>query len=249
MVRLQRKGVRKPADWDAKVAKALPDVAAFLLAARAFEKLPEQGTVRAEGFAAYAPHVLPLHKRKKKHELPPVWQKHATLKAAIIAMSDGYCAYCQVPVTASHPGKTPGQVEHRKPKARFPTLAYRVVNYLLCCMACNCAKGDKWPRGGYVRPDAGRPEGRLVFAEDGTVRGKARDAVARNTVEDLELNRPGLVELRRVLIARQLVTVGIGLRARKVGLKVKMPTVAALGPVSEAINQNVRRAWGGGKKR
>lgn len=249
MVRLRRRGVKKPVDWDAQVAKALGDVVAFFRAARAFERLPEQGRQRIDGFAAYAPQVVPVSKKNGKRELPAVWRKHKNLKQAIIAMSEGYCAYCQSPVTASHPGKTPGQVEHFKPKARFPTLAYDVRNYFLCCMACNVAKGDKWPRGGYVRPDRGKPEERLVFEEDGTVRARARDGVARNTIEDLELNRGGLVALRRVLIEKQLEYVGAYLRANTAGLRLKAPMVEAFSPVSEAVNQNVRRVWSQQSKR
>lgn len=245
MVRLRRRGVRKPADWDARVAKALGDLAAFVREARAFERLSAGDPRRIAGFAAYVTLGLPIHKKKGKRDFPAVWQKHGTLKPAIIAMSRGYCAYCQVPVTASHPGRMPGQVEHFKPKSRFPRLAYEVGNYFLCCMACNVAKGDKWPSRGYVRPDRGKPEGRFVFGEDGTQRG--RDAVARSTVEDLEMNRPGLVELRKVLIAQQLGYVRTYLRAQAVGVRVKAPVVETFGPVSEAINQNVRRVWSDGR--
>jgi uncharacterized protein (TIGR02646 family) len=247
VVRLRRRGVSKPKDWDAKVAKAIGDMAAFLRAARAFQRLPEQDARRVAGFVAYAACVLPVNKKKAKSEFPAVWQKHTKLKQGIIAMSQGYCAYCQVPVTASHPGKTPGQVEHFKPKTRFPVLAYDVRNYFLSCAACNVAKGDKWPRGGYVRPDRGKPEERFVFEEDGTVRARARDGVARRTVIDLELNREGLTELRRVLVSKQLEYVRNYLRANAVGVRLAPPLVETFSPVSEAINQNVRRAWVSGK--
>jgi hypothetical protein len=162
-------------------------------------------------------------------------------------MSDGYCAYCQSPVSADHPGKVPGQVEHLEPKSRFPARAYRVGNYFLGCMGCNLAKGDKWPAGGYVRPDQGEPSKRFVFGEDGSVKARPRDVQAKNMVRDLELDRrPGLTKLRRVLIAAQLEHVRVYLVAnqhvpRK--LRNKPPLVAVFSVVSEAINQNVRRVW------
>ena len=132
MVRLQRRSVKKPKDWDGKVAKALGNAAAFVREASAFERLPQGDPRRVAGFVAYAVKGLPVHKKKGKRDFPAVWQKHRTLKLDIIAMSAGYCAYCQVPVTASHPGRMPGQVEHFKPKARFPMLAYEVGNYFGC---------------------------------------------------------------------------------------------------------------------
>jgi uncharacterized protein (TIGR02646 family) len=196
--------------------------------------------------------VLPLHKKKKQREFPPTWKKHAKLKKAIIQMSQGYCAYCQSPVTASHRGKVPGQVEHFKPKSRFPAQAYDARNYFLSCEACNGNKSDKWPRGGYIRPDRGEPEKRFVFGEDGSVKGRARDIQAQNTVRDLGLDRTGLHELRRVLITKQLEYVrgyleaNVYLPSRK---RLKPPTVNTFSPVSEAINQNVRRAWAKGRRK
>lgn len=252
MIRLQRRSVKEPADWKQKVDAAFPDAAAFWKKAKAFEGLAEQGAKRKKGFATYAPQVLPLNKKKQKRELPPVWQKHKTLKGAIIAMSSGYCAYCQSPVTASHAGKLPGQVEHFMPKSRFPTRAYDVRNYFLGCESCNGNKGDKWPRGGYVRPDRGKPEERFVFGEDGRVEGRAGDVQARNTVRDFDLNRAGLAKLRRVLVTKQLEYVrnyleaNVYLPERK---RFKPPIVEAFFPVSEAINQNVQRVWKQGQRK
>ncbi len=248
MIRLRRSGVKAPADWKKKVDAALdPRAADFWKEALAFEKLGEQHATRIAGFAKYAPHVLPLNK-KNKREFPAVWRKQVTLKKALVEMSGGFCAYCQVPVTASHDGHVPGQVEHFRPKARFPMRAYDVRNYFLSCTACNGKKSDKWPRGGYVRPDRGAPGARFVFADDGTVEGRAGDIQAQNTVEDLKLKRSGLNALRKTLMKPQLDRVRDYLLSepylpqhRKQALERFL--VEAFFPVSEAINQNVRRVW------
>lgn len=253
MIRLRRRSVRVPADWATKVEAALPDAREFRKQAAAFERLAEQGKKRAAGFAAYAPHALRFDKKKNAHEFPPVWAKHPEVKKAIIAMSVGYCAYCQAPVAASHKGKVPGQVEHFKPKSRFPTLAYDVRNYFLSCEACNEAKGSKWPRGGYVRPDRGKPEARFVFHVDGGVEGKKGDAIAKRTVKDLGLGRQGLVDLRCALIKQMVARIEdywrfetyLPASLRRRG----PPLVDAFSPVSAAINQNARRAWGAARGR
>lgn len=250
MIRLRRSGVKAPADWKQKVDAALhPKAALFWKKAAAFDKLGEHDAKRIAGFAKYAPRVLPLHKSGKKREFPAVWQKQVTLKKAITEMSRGFCAYCQVPVTASHHGKVPGQVEHFLPKSRFPMQAYDVGNYFLSCAACNGNKSDKWPLGGYVRPDRGAPGPRFVFGEDGSIKGRTRDIQAQNTVDDFDLRRTGLTALRKTLIKQQADRVRDYLRfephlPRHLRHMLTQFLVEAFFPASEAINQNVRRIWG-----
>ena len=56
------------------------------------------------------------------------------------------CAYCE--------DKCVGEIEHFRPKSKFPELVYRWSNWLLACSACNLTKRNKWPVGGYVDPCA-----------------------------------------------------------------------------------------------
>lgn len=248
MVRLSRRRIKAPADWRQTVDKALPDAARFHRKVAQFERLDKRSPARIEGFVAWAPGVLPTPAGKTSPEFPPVW-RDGQIKTMISAMSAGHCAYCQCPVSADHPGKVPGQVEHFKPKSRFPSLAYDVKNYFLSCEACNLTKHDKWPPCGYVRPDRGAPASRFVFDEDGTVRpARPRDAQAKKTIEDLGLNRPGLKEQRRVQIERQMKAVRLALELAKGWLKPEQLGALIVSPlsfVSEAINQNVRRACAG----
>ncbi|AUX24936.1 uncharacterized protein SOCEGT47_054770 [Sorangium cellulosum] len=250
MIRLRRRGVKPPADWQELVDAAFPDAAAFWARARAFEKLAEQGAKRKKGFARYAPEVLPLD-AKGSPDLPPVWRTDARVRQAIAGMSHGFCAYCQSPVSSTHAGKKgkakpPGQVEHFRPKARFPAQAYDWKNYFLVCMGCNGAKHDRWPNGGYVRPDEGRPGSRFVFAEDGTMDGRKGDDQAKRTVEDLDLNRHWLsyhrgraIEIHLVFVRRLMAS----LDARGIDMRVEDLLIAPPAMFSEAINQNVRRVW------
>jgi uncharacterized protein (TIGR02646 family) len=209
MIRLRREGMRAPKDWRTSVEAAFPDAEAFRKAAARFERLAEHGKKRVEGFAAYAGHVLPLDGDGKPH-FPAVWSDHAPTRQAIAGMSKGFCAYCQSPVSSSHAGKggevkPPGQVEHFKPKARFPAQAYVWRNYFLSCAGCNNAKGSKWPVDGYVRPDKGRPEMRFRFARNGEVKARRKgDRAAENMVEDFDLTRSWLTTHREIAIRSHL---------------------------------------------
>jgi len=245
MVRLKRKGVAAPPTWDARVAARLGGLESeFRKLAKRFERLKLNGAKRRDGFAAYAPHVLPVGKAGKR-EFPAVWRTVKAIKRMIAGMSKGHCAYCQSPAGADQAG----QVEHFQPKNLFPTLAYDVGNYFLGCEACNTRKLDKWPSGGgYVRPDEGKPERRFVFREDGTVTGAPGDGDADATVRDFELDRKGLRDTRELVIARQLRAVQAILERPMLDIDVKRDLVRTLlvprlFPYSAAINQSVRRAW------
>ncbi|WP_434042150.1 MULTISPECIES: HNH endonuclease [Sorangium] len=251
MIRLRRDGVEAPAEWREAVDVAFPDAAAFWKKARAFEKLAEQGATRKKGFTRYAPDVLPSD-RKGKRDLPPVWRAEACVRVAIAEMSRGFCAYCQSPVSSTHPGKRgkdrpPGQVDHFRPKARFPAQAYDWNNYFLACMGCNIAKGDAWPSGGYVRPDEGEPGRRFVFARTGAIRARKGDDQAKRTIEDLDLGRDWLTRHRGKAIERYLKFV-VPLIGRP-GFPIEMLLIDGPDEFSEAINQNVRRAWASGRRK
>lgn len=254
MIRLSRRGIVAPDDWRATVEAAFPDEAtakAFWRKAAAFERLAEQGKKRKEGFTRYAPEVLPKS-AKGKAEFPAVWQKHEDLRQKIAGMSFGFCAYCQSPVSSNHPGKKgkekpPGQIEHFKPKSRFPRSAYEWDNYFLSCGGCNNAKGDNWPVEGYVRPDEGRPGARFVFGKDGGVRGRKGDAAARNTVDDMDLRRYWLTEHRRLAIEIHFDFVSRQIGRARTTLQELLIRREAM--YSEAINQNVRRAWKAKRRR
>ncbi len=245
MIRLQRKGAEAPPDWRARVDAALPDPAEFWKKARAFERLAEHGKRRKQGFARYAPHVLPANKRGEC-EFPPVWRTDLDVRHKIAAMSHGFCAYCQSAVSSTHPGKggkkkPPGQIEHFRPKSRFPAQAYAWGNYFLVCAACNGYKHDKWPVGGYVRPDEGMPGRRFVFTEDGRVSARTKDSQAKVTIKHFGLRRYWLTFHRGRVIERYLRFVRklVG----RTGIALEGLLMSAADEFSEAVNQNVRRVW------
>jgi len=250
VIRLRRRGVKAPADWQTTVEAAFPDAGAFKKKARAFERLVLHGEKRREGFAAYAPEVLPVNSKGEAH-FPPVWQKHEPTRQKIAGMSSGFCAYCQSPVSSNHPGKEgeqkpPGHVEHFQPKSRFPTLAYEWINYFLACSNCNQAKGDKWPSHGYVRPDRGRPGGRFTFTEDGEVGARRKgDLAAEDMLTDFDITRYWLVRHRRTAIEAHMKLVRELLARGAVPLDILL--IDERVAFSGAINQCVRRVWKGSR--
>ena len=102
----------------------------------------------------------------------------------------GICAYCEEYCS--------GEVDHFRPKSKFPHLVYEWSNWLFACHDCNHAKSGKWPSVGYVDPCAricaSHPErfftfdlttGEILPREDLTSGHRAR---AQNTIDDLKLN-------------------------------------------------------------
>ncbi len=102
----------------------------------------------------------------------------------------GICAYCEE--------FTPGEVDHFRPKSKFPRLVYSWSNWLFACHDCNQAKSDTWPTIGFVDPCAtsvsDRPE--LYFTFD-TLTGfikphesldARRREMAEATIRELGLN-------------------------------------------------------------
>ena len=71
----------------------------------------------------------------------------------------GICGYCEE--------RRKGEIDHFRPKKRFPHLVYSWSNWIFACHECNNAKLDKWPDTGYVDPcarfETGYPDRYFVF--------------------------------------------------------------------------------------
>ena len=110
----------------------------------------------------------------------------------------GLCAYCEE--------NTGGEVEHFRPKSKFPQLVYEWSNWVLACHSCNILKGGKWPPFGYVDPCAksgpARPERFFIFdtltgeIEPGAALSPGRRKKAVQTIEELRLNEQHHLEKR-----------------------------------------------------
>lgn len=115
------------------------------------------------------------------------WREfHLDLAAAF----SGLCGYCEE--------LCPGEIDHFRPKNRFPERVYAWSNWVFSCHRCNQLKGAAWPAGGHVDPCAksqpARPEKFFTFD---TVTGEivpqpgltpARSLKAQSMIENLGLN-------------------------------------------------------------
>ena len=102
----------------------------------------------------------------------------------------GLCGYCE------DWGKS--QIDHFRPKSKFPQLVYDWSNWVYSCIGCNFVKHNKWPSGGLVNPCANvvpnRPERYFRFDTASMEilprddQSEQRKALAKQTINDLSLN-------------------------------------------------------------
>lgn len=122
--------------------------------------------------------------------------KHVDNKNALTDASSGKCMYCESKLLHV----SFGDVEHIKPKSRFPALEFEWNNLGFGCTKCNIAKGNKYDESTpYINPYTEDPEdhvialGSLLKHKNGSERGEL-------TIRDIELNRSGLIEKRQTRI-------------------------------------------------
>jgi uncharacterized protein (TIGR02646 family) len=107
-----------------------------------------------------------------------------------------------------------GEVDHFRPKSRFPKRVYEWSNWVFACHDCNLSKLEKWPAGGYVDPcsiwSGRRAEDFFEFdVKTGEILAKrglptARRRKAMRMIEDLKLN--AFHQLKRRLTWTSLVS-------------------------------------------
>lgn len=102
----------------------------------------------------------------------------------------GNCGYCET--------QCRGEVDHFRPKSRFPELVYDWSNWIFSCHDCNHAKLDNWPGRGYVDPSARSRSARpdrffdfdigtgMIMPKSNLSAGRHRKAI--NTIQYFKLN-------------------------------------------------------------
>lgn len=124
--------------------------------------------------------------------------KHPRNKEALKKASHDKCMYCESKI--SHIDFA--HVEHIKPKAddKYPELEFVWENHGYACPKCNNAKSDSFDETTpYIDPYSEDPKehlyafGSFIWAKNGSERGDL-------TIQDIELNRPELLEKRMAKI-------------------------------------------------
>lgn len=134
-----------------------------------------------------------------------IWRRyaHATVKDQAIADSHGKCIYCESKVRhISH-----GDLEHMKPKKRFPQGTYEWANLGFVCTKCNGSKLDKYDEATPpVNPFNELPGdffvacGEFVWPRPGNNRATVTEQLASlNRVELLERRRHRLEGIRAIV--------------------------------------------------
>ena len=125
--------------------------------------------------------------RKGKKPSDDHWRRFQPDLARVFSAICGYCEQsCK------------GQVDHFRPKSRYPQLVYQWSNWVFACPTCNQNKGEAWPSCGYVDPCAktrsAQPEAYFTFD---TMTGdivpkpglsRRRHKKASQMIDDLKLN-------------------------------------------------------------
>ena len=127
---------------------------------------------------------------------------------------EGICGYCEEICE--------GEVDHFRPKSRFPALVYEWPNWVFACHDCNQAKWNKWPEEGYVDPctesESLRPEAYFTFdTKTGEViplsdLSPERFEKAATMIHDLKLNGRHHLETRSAMLKQLELTFPIDSR-------------------------------------
>jgi uncharacterized protein (TIGR02646 family) len=122
--------------------------------------------------------------------------KHPQNKMVLQKASYGKCMYCESKITHIYFG----DVEHIKPKSKYPELEFEWSNLGFVCSLCNHLKSDKFDEDTqYINPYEEDPENEIVFWGS-LLRPKKGSERGELTILDLGLNRPDLIEKRGIVI-------------------------------------------------
>lgn len=109
------------------------------------------------------------------------------------------CAYCLLEEKWAA-GVENFEIDHFRPQSKFPELSLEFYNLYWACHVCNRTKGIQWPadrRYTFVDLCAQDFDDQFIELANGMWSGKTM--AAKYTIEALRLNRPHLVEIRRLL--------------------------------------------------
>lgn len=119
--------------------------------------------------------------------------KHVDNKEALKKASFEKCIYCESKVTHIYYG----DVEHIKPKIKFPELEFEWTNLGFVCAKCNGIKTDKFDENTpFIDPYIENPEDHII-ALGPIIQQKQGSEKGELTICEIGLNRPQLIERRK----------------------------------------------------
>ncbi len=126
-----------------------------------------------------------------------------TVKASLKSMFNNKCAFCESNITQVYAG----DIEHFRPKSKFPELCFEWENLLFACSICNgkSNKGDKFPNenegGILINPVNENPYNFFRFEFDQVTKLFLLIPLnerAETMLKTIKLNREDLAEFRTI---------------------------------------------------
>lgn len=147
-------------------------------------------------------------KEFKKKTKPKNWSDYdydikRKLKSFMFENEQGYvCVYCETKLDLEN-----SQIEHIKPKDKFPKILDDYSNYLVSCINSKCCgqyKGSKWDEK-FINPTLENPFDYLTYdMMTGEIKPIAKEGIryekAERTIEILNLNNKRLCGARKKFI-------------------------------------------------
>ncbi len=141
--------------------------------------------------------------------------KHPDNKEALVNASFEKCSYCESEVTHIYFG----DIEHIRPKSKYPNLEFEWSNLGFVCATCNNAKSNKYDEGTpYINPYEENPDDFLI-AVGVFLKNKQGNERGELTILDIRLNRPELLEKRQTKLESIGKTIDACMRTRNESLK------------------------------
>lgn len=153
--------------------------------------------------------LSPTSENKKRKEKAEAKYRHPRIKEALKTAFSGKCAYCESHVVHIDYG----DIEHFRPKSKFPELCFQWDNLLLSCKICNdkAHKGDHFPGseegGPFVNPTEENPGDFFLFEFDpdtGTANVLPKNERGQTTEQFLGLNRKELIKHRSTVVRKMV---------------------------------------------
>ncbi len=117
------------------------------------------------------------------------------VRKCLLIMTENHCSYCD-----EHFWETKKlEVEHFKPKAKFPELEKKYSNLYLSCNSCNKHKKQIYPKIEPIRPDDRNYEFSKFFyfePDTGNIKVLGNNEKAEQALNYLNLNRSSLKQAR-----------------------------------------------------
>ncbi len=142
--------------------------------------------------------------------------RHVEIKLTVKEETSDKCAYCESKLSHVYHG----DVEHIKPKKRYPALRYTWDNLTFVCAICNNSKRDNEIQ---LNPYIIEPSQHMQFYGCGII---SISMIGKEAIEVIDLNRTSLIEKRKDKFDRLIQLQNAYLEAQKKGIDVVIERTA-----------------------